>query len=482
VTADTLRTELRELNLLPHQVDFVERSLDLTPPGRVLLTDGVGMGKGFACAALIWAWQQKHGRRPRSLVVSPRILGSQWVQRLGALGFPDCTEMDAAEFRRLEAHTPAGVNPWTQAFCAVTSIDFLKRSDRMSELLQLSWDVVVFEEAHLATEKTQRGQVLQRLWTSNQVGLMIALTATPPQDLTASLSHTSGLLTFRRRAKEIVDWSGAPIFDLERSIELLEVALTLEEKAVLEAVIQLLTDGHESLRRIRHPFSLAVAKVASSSIFALEELFQRSLTLASVRAPESEQRSVLERDQDDAVENAVDTDEIVVASIDLPEAITTEQLAEVLQRIEDVPRDSKFQACLAALERAFATGEQTGVVLTEFHSTGFYVANLLRDNGVTSWLVTGASPLDERVASLTQLRTQGGVGVFTSPTLGGLNLAFCKFCVHYDLPGTTASMARRLARFERFGAPPGPVRHVFFTDMLTLPSDVETILSGVSEG
>ncbi len=39
-----------------------------------------------------------------------------------------------------------------------------------------------------------------------------------------------------------------------------------------------------------------------------------------------------------------------------------------------------------------------------------------------------------------------------------------KLCVHYDLPRNPTVLAQRLGRVHRIGAPPGPVRHVMFSD------------------
>lgn len=176
---ETLLAALRDRELLPHQVEFIETALQSIPHGRVLLADDVGVGKTRAAAALVWAWAYERGHPPRTLIVSPAPLLIQWESRLESLGIDGGRIIDAAEYRRLEVRTETHGNPWSTVDIVLTSVDFLKHSDRLRLVLELPWDLVVFDEAHLGGAQNQRGQALRALWTSDRVDLMVAATATP---------------------------------------------------------------------------------------------------------------------------------------------------------------------------------------------------------------------------------------------------------------------------------------------------------------
>src|SRR6516164_9042933 len=171
---ETLHDELRERELFPHQVEFIETVLGSGSGRRLLLADAVGLGKTRACVALVWAWSRLHGRQPRTLILAPRALLPMWQASLADFEV-DADIVDAAKFRHIEARTPAAQNPWTSLVTVVTTVDVLKRHDRLRTLLEGLWDLVIVDEAHLGTSASQAGDVLGALWDADQVDVMVAV-------------------------------------------------------------------------------------------------------------------------------------------------------------------------------------------------------------------------------------------------------------------------------------------------------------------
>lgn len=58
-----LRDELRSKDLLPHQVEFIEVSLNATPHGRVVLADDVGLARPGRRLRSSGPWEHAVGTR-----------------------------------------------------------------------------------------------------------------------------------------------------------------------------------------------------------------------------------------------------------------------------------------------------------------------------------------------------------------------------------------------------------------------------------
>jgi SNF2 family DNA or RNA helicase len=156
----------------------VESALAAGPGGRLLLADESGTGKTVACAALLGELSRQL-KAPHFLVIVPSALMSMWVRQLQEDRNLESTIVDAHNYRYLEAQTAAEKSPWSAVQCAVCPIDFLKRSDRTIAVTGVPWDAVTFDEAHLCTVGSQRGDLLHAFWFSTQASRVVAISATP---------------------------------------------------------------------------------------------------------------------------------------------------------------------------------------------------------------------------------------------------------------------------------------------------------------
>lgn len=461
---EELREDLRTRGLLPHQVDFIETALDSLPLGRVLLADDVGLGKTHACAALIWAWTREMQRLPRTLVLAPRPLLSQWQDRLSTLAQIAFDVVDASRFRHLEAQTAPESNPWESLSAAITTPDFLKRSDRLSQVLSVQWDVVVADEAH-AGATTERGQLLRRLWESPNVGLMVAASATPRSE-PAEFGSPAGRETImiRRRPQDLVDWDGRALLgDADaRVIEVVRLDLTPEEQHIADEMRRILksVDGADPRRRF---LISTLYRAAASSLFALEGLVRRALSRSAEPSLLRTVSSLSLAADDDLVEG------LDVADQTPDYQLSREELERLAELVDAVETDTKWATCAAILQSHFNGVGTPVVVFSDFVDTTRYLASLLSEHGMTVRAISGRTPLAEREEAVRDFQDEGGILVLTSAAAEGLVLATAKLCVHYDLPWNPGVLAQRIGRIHRFGAPPGPVQHVLFADEVLMP-------------
>ena len=457
MTAETLRDDLRRRGLLPHQIEFIETAIGSGSDRRVLLEDDIGLGKTRGCIALVWAWREVHGRRPRAAILAPRALHTMWQDELADFASVDAELVDAARYRRFEARTRADETPWRAVETVVTTVDFLKRDDRLSGFLRSPWDIVIMDEAHHATEGSKSGRVLRTLWTADTVKLMVAASAIPGRllnRLSASPGKTTRVL--RRHRGNIVDWSGEPIFrPLEQQVEIIQLQFSSEERHLLETTSSLLRERSIGQHNRRFLASLYI-RAATSSLLCFGNILRRALVRADLQAVEDSSAVLSDDDALDTVEVAVRSP---LARDDLRRLVALTDLVEV---------DTKGSACARLLHLRLADFGGSGVIFCDFADTARYVAGLVAGTGISTKLITGGMKEDERYRALASFRQSGGVLVLTSAVAEGLELSSAKLWVHYDVPWSSNALVKRLARVDRVGAPPGPVRHVAFADEILM--------------
>lgn len=454
-----LRDELRSKDLLPHQVEFIEASLNAGPHGRVVLADDVGLGKTLAAAALVWALGIRLGHTPRTLVVCPAPLLRQWEAGLHDVGVSDARVVDASELRRLEARTDANSNPWAAVEVALVSVDFAKHDDRLPALTELPWDLVIVDEAHLTGRDNKRGRLVQALWGSDRVDLMVLASATPQavEGQNLELPGSWSVQVLRRRAVELRDWDGRPILvSSDRRLEIVHIDFTIEERALFEAVRASVAHLSSNPRDLLQ--QQALVRVASSSLFALEQTLSRRLVHTG--------RGAMGRDAGlaAAFPDSLDTPNLEAETTS--DGTPPEEIRGLLALLERVGVDSKWNACAQVLAAHLLVQGDRAVVFTDFADTARYLKGLLSEEGRRVDVLTGSTPSVERHRLVEMLRDEPGVLVLTSAASEGLSLSFLKLCIHYDVPWDPTELAQRLSRIHRLGAPPGVVRHFVLTDRL----------------
>jgi Helicase conserved C-terminal domain/Type III restriction enzyme, res subunit len=183
--SDLLTVEPGRVQIEPYQLVPLMRALELPRP-RLLLADGVGLGKTVEAALIICELIARR-RAHRVLIVTPAgPLLVQWAQELRqrfGLRFVPIT--DSAGLQEHRRKLELGGNPFDAIALCLTSLDFAKQERVLEELERSAWDLAIIDEAHhcisstVGTDRddTQRRR-LAEVVARRSDGLLL-LTATP---------------------------------------------------------------------------------------------------------------------------------------------------------------------------------------------------------------------------------------------------------------------------------------------------------------
>ncbi|HKC56305.1 MAG TPA: DEAD/DEAH box helicase [Vicinamibacterales bacterium] len=443
----SLRAAARaRLTILPFQL---EPAIAVTRGDtcRVLIADEVGLGKTIQ-AGLIVAETLARTPDARALIVSPAGLREQWRAELHSRFELDANVLDAEGVARCAAQLAPGVNPWSIHPLAITSIDYVKRPEVMRSLETLTWDVLVFDEAHALAGRSDRAAAAAVL--ARRARSLILLTATPhPGDDEAyarllalgDLDAGFPLAVFRRTRFDV----GLPH---GRRTTRLRVRPTDAEAAMHRAL-----DGY-----IQRLHADRDASPAGATLLA-PLLTRRACSSACSLARSLERRMALLRDAPAASDDQLafpfadpDTDEepgseLGVAGLRdrMEETRCLEELATLARRA------SAFESKIGALVRAIRRSREPVLVFTEYRDTLQHVAAAL--DRFAPLQLHGGLTSRERLDVLRRF-TSGDAAVLlaTDAASEGLNLQYrCRLVINLELPWTPLRLEQRFGRVDRLG-------------------------------
>jgi SNF2 family DNA or RNA helicase len=175
----------------------------------------------------------------------------------------------------------------------------------------------------------------------------------------------------------------------------------------------------------------------NSSMYALEQSVRNLL----VHKPYFEQMSEFQED---------DLEEILKSVITTEIGIDPETANQIIELLEGSSIDMKWEACKNLIQ-AHGIGESTSaVIFTEFVDTAQYLRHVGSTAGVNTWLITGASRIDERLKVLEVVRNNPTLLITT--VVEGLSLTFADRVIHYEVPWDPAALLQRYGRVERVGS------------------------------
>lgn len=180
-----LASQPGHLDVAPYQLVPVMRALAMPRP-RLLLADGVGLGKTIEAGLVLAEWIARR-RAHRILVVSPAgPLLDQWQREMRVrFGLRFEAIRDWGSLQEVRRGLELDANPFGAVPLCLTSIDFAKQERVLQDLERTEWDVVVIDEAHHCVhmgagaerEASQRRQLAKVL--ARQADVLLLLTATP---------------------------------------------------------------------------------------------------------------------------------------------------------------------------------------------------------------------------------------------------------------------------------------------------------------
>ena len=507
------------LSFRPRPYQFLPLVLALKlDPIRLLISDDVGVGKTIE-AGMIAREMLDRGLVRRMLVLCPAHLCDQWAQELSEKFGLRAAIVQPSNLGRLERELPRPDITIYQHFpCLVGSIDFLKSDRHRAMLLHSPPELVIVDEAHLATRprgsdpkvkaQQQRYELVKALAVDATRHLLL-VTATPHSGIEENFRSLLGLLKpefdidptrpqggpsrqallphlVQRRRADVEKWMGADTpFPEREPPEERPYALSPQYRDLFTSVIAYLRGTfaepsglRAAQQRVRHWAAIAILRsVLSSPESALATLAARERTESPKPREDADEAEVDEiyRPQvlDDLFADNV-SDQPPGAPLDDTRAQWTDKerraLAEFARKaraIVDAEADNKLHEAVKAVRALLRDGHQP-IVFCHFIPTAKYVALELKrrltdefaDLEVTA--VTGDDPDEVRRKRIDDLQAhKHHVLVATDCLSEGINLQD-KFdaVVHYDLPWNPNRLEQREGRVDRFGQPKPKVRCV----------------------
>src|SRR5205085_11819626 len=127
--------------------------------------------------ALIVAELLERSVDARVLIICPAGLRQQWRAELDSRFRLTAEVMDAEGTARTASQLVPDINPWSVHPVSITSIDYVKRPEVIRSLEALTWDLVVFDEAHALAGRSDRAVAAAAL--ARRARNVVMLTATP---------------------------------------------------------------------------------------------------------------------------------------------------------------------------------------------------------------------------------------------------------------------------------------------------------------
>jgi hypothetical protein len=412
--AGTARSGIR---LLPHQLEPALATLRYGAM-RVLIADAVGLGKTIQ-AGIILHELSLGSDTFRGVVLVPAGLREQWsAELLSHFGLPSVVA-DASWLQASASDHPQGINPWSLPGIYISSHDFVKRPEALLPLEEVTWDVVVVDEAHAAGSGTDRRAAIDAI--AGRSVRVVLLTATPHAGDRAALgalcrigrtSHSEVPITLFARSRNDVD-ARQPRRSTVLAVQLSEAERRMHELlrhyaglVWSEAVVR--NDDRAKLA------SIVLRKRALSSAGSLVTSVLRRIDLLSQQPPtdEHQQLGLPLADEDPLA------DEEPLDVLSAPGLADASRERRWLTAIAEAGRlaaraESKTRILMRLLRRV----RQPIIVFTEYRDTLARLEQRLRATG--------------RAVLTLQRR--------------------CRMVVHYELPWNPSRLEQRAGRVDRLG-------------------------------
>lgn len=411
---------------------------------RLLLGDEVGLGKTIQ-AGWIVADCLARNQEARILIAVPAGLRRQWEAELRRFFGVEIAAADAAWLRRRVQSLPPDINPWLPPGVYLASIDFLKRRDLLPSLEALIWDLLIVDEAHMATASTDRHAAIERIALCTRQ--IVAITATPYSGDTGGFASIAGLggdeppLMFRRSREDTGDRR-------PRRHRFTTVALTSRERRLqdmLERYSREVWSGPSpDIQGARLAVTILRKRALSSPLAALRSLAKR-LELLRHNDPAPRQLSLL--DDEDEIGAEDDLPEAALGAPGLADAAREHRVlgALVSAAAALVTEDSKCRHLMRLLRRM---REEPSIVFTEYRDTLLYLSEIFP----RALLLHGGLSTHERAGVQARFNEHGGLLLATDAASCGLNLqARCRIVINYELPWNPARLEQRIGRVDRIG-------------------------------
>ena len=492
-----------------HQYEVAAR-LSLRSPVRALIGDEIGLGKTVTAIALA-KHLEKVGRVKRTLIVVPRVLVSQWKKELSRMGIPD------SKVKHIESYTLDFLKSigFPEGYY-IASMDFLKREERIIEVLNIPWDLVIIDEVHKFGYKTKRFWHIGKMLVEGKPERnVLFLSATPhrgdPKDYILRLrlldpyltegwrsldtrqfyEATHGSLLFRRTKEDINRiYEEKQIFPPARFYATVIKARDDEADFVKRLVdflrsklIEFAYEKHLISEKVIPLLVILIFKRATSSPYAalttLERLLMRRVE------PELPPEELIDSVRGflgvgfEDYEYDKDPEEIFNEFLDRTAPLLKPEDIEQIRTLRDAAKsikdrgDSKLNALTSLLEDIMAENETKVIVFTEYKDTADYLINYLIEKRHPEWKrsirrltseETSKEDTFRKIKEDFEKNPAVRILIATDVVAEGVNLQVANILVNYEIPWSLIKLEQRVGRVWRLGQTRDVETYTLFMD------------------
>ncbi|MBR6198122.1 MAG: DEAD/DEAH box helicase family protein [Bacteroidaceae bacterium] len=507
------------VDINPHQIDAALFAFRSPFSKGVVLADEVGLGKTIE-AGLVICQYWSTGKR-KIIIVCPASLRKQWeAELMEKFGIPS----EILDTKNYNSYIREGKPSLNSKRAIICSYNFVAK--HKEAILLHGFDLAVIDEAHKMRNVYRSSARTSANVRDALTGVKkLLLTATPFQNSLMELYGLTSIIddrlfgnekSFRRQYGK-----GENLLNLRQRIENMykrtlrrdvreyikyteryplvqEFNATDEEQELYNEVSEFLRrdDLYSVPASQKKLTTMIVRKILASSIYAL------IFTLTHIKARlqrmlETEQKerfdlSYIIHDDDEmsvyediADEEDIDGDTPLLDNdyVNVPrlksEIATIE---EFIAKAKTIKTESKIEALLSALEKAFITlkekgAERKALIFTESTKTQAFLRDYLEANGYAGRIVlfngkasepqtneiykrwclehpdkvSGIKTADRRAAAVDYFQHKADIMIATEAAAEGLNLQFCSLVINYDLPWNPQRIEQRIGRCHRYG-------------------------------
>ena len=490
---------LSSVRPLPHQLEAVYERILPQVRLRFLLADDPGAGKTIMAGLLLKELKLRNAVE-RVLILSPAPLTLQWQDELRSK-FSETFEV----INSILAKGQLAGNPWERFRQCIASIDFAKQDDVAPGILQVDWDLVIIDEAHKCSARTQ-GDELRRTGRYKLVEELsqvseriLLLTATPHQGnvdhfynflrlldpeqfisdkLNPQMLSLSDSPWFLRRIKEeLVDFDGRKLFRKRYPITV-PFELSEPEKYLYDQVTKYI-NKYLGKTQGRKQAAVALARTVlqrrlASSLNAIFNSIKKRQQRFAVLLEELDGSSPAEQRQrlnlgktvdSEAGSDDINEEELEDLAVELTLSEQMEQLRQELRELERLvklaqqtielgteTKLTKLKECLARAEfNELKDGRGKLLIFTEHRDTLEYLKQNLTEWGYTTCEIHGGMNALARKDAQKNFQLHKQICLATEAAGEGINLQFCRLMINYDLPWNPNRLEQRMGRIHRIG-------------------------------
>ena len=496
-----------------YQLVPVVMALEMQNRVRMLIADDVGLGKTIEAGLIITELMARQ-LASRVLVVVPAALREQWREALAYFFHIQARIISTRHRREMERELPAGASPWEQYPVLITSIDYAKQPRVKNQILEQSWDVALFDEAHLASKPhesganqsatTARWELAQAIATSKRVRHLLLLTATPHNGYTDSFASLLDLLQVglaggpshdptihrsdaqqyvcQRRREDVETWfeedpEKSPFPDRDQD-EVIIPPTSYEVKAIEaveeygQRVLESAKTGTAQSKTLANWTVLHLHKRALSSPEALrqslknrkqslEQRLQKQLDAEAAISEDEARANVLDEDTGEHLDDEEAADRTERTVFGNPEAMQAEldELETAIKRANKVTpsRDNKLNKLRDVVLANRLRQDPKVIIFTRYVDTLTYldeqVSGDKRYADTEVFTIQGSLNERQRREVFRAFdRSDKAVLIATDAISEGINLQHAASqVIHYELPWNPNRLEQRNGRVDRFG-------------------------------